>query len=72
MKGFLFGLLLTLAGACAAWDYTKAMQGCIDSHVGDPVGREQCLCDTAQDAGRSCDFLGLDAGSDAAKDAGVQ
>jgi hypothetical protein len=63
----LFSMVL-VAGACAVWDYNSAMQNCVVNHVGDPVGREQCMCDTAKDAGRSCDFLGSDAGD--ASDAG--
>lgn len=59
--GALFALVIT-AGACAAWDYTTALQTCVDTHVGDSVGREQCLCDVSRDAGRSCDYL--DAGGD--------
>lgn len=56
MKKALFGALLFVA-ACAAWDYAAALQTCIDSHIGDPQGREQCLCDVSKDAGRSCDYL---------------
>ena len=67
MKAFLFGFLLILAN-CAAWDYAGALQTCVDNHIGDPQGREQCICQTAADAGRSCAFL--EAGADL--DGGVQ
>jgi len=53
MKPFLAGFLLILVN-CAAWDYGLAMQNCVDQHIGDPQGREQCICQTAADAGRPC------------------
>jgi hypothetical protein len=60
----LFGMVL-VAGACAVWDYNAALQSCVVNHVGDPVGREQCMCDVSRDAGRSCDYL--DAGDGGAE-----
>lgn len=68
MKKLTLLVALLWCAACAVWDYNTNMQGCVASHVGDPVGREQCLCDTAKDAGRSCDFLDAgDAGTEGDK-----
>lgn len=53
MKKFLLAIALALM-SCMAWDYTAAMQNCVDQHIGDPQGREQCICQTAADAGRPC------------------
>ena len=59
--GFLFGLIPVLF-SCAAMDYGKALDQCAFDHVGDPQGREKCMCDVSQHWGRSCDWL--DAGAD--------
>jgi hypothetical protein len=66
MKKLLIAFALALASACAVWDYNAALQSCVASHVGDPVGREQCMCDVSKDAGRSCDYL------DASVDGGAE
>lgn len=70
MKRLFLATLIYMAG-CVASNYTGALQNCVDTHVGDPVGREQCLCDVAQDAGRPCSFL--DAGAqDGSPDGGAE
>lgn len=75
VRRFLVAFLCTMmgaVGACAVWDYNAALQSCVVSHVGDPAGREACLCAAAQDAGRSCDFLDAGADAPAAKDTGAE
>lgn len=58
MRAFVLGFILGVWPACVASDYAGAMQNCVDQHIGDPQGREQCICQTAADAGRPCPIDG--------------
>lgn len=76
IAGLIAVLILACTIACATFDYGKALFHCDIDHMGDRSGTYACLCDTAKQAGRSCDFLTPDAGAgvDAPqpKDAGAE
>lgn len=65
----LIAAVLFIAG-CSVFNYGKALDQCAFDHAGDRAATVQCQCDVAQQNGRSCDFLGADAG--ASTDAGGQ